>query len=110
MGNVDSCCSTEPAQKRAVIHETTTYADVLSETEIEQFKKRLEDEIGVLLLLSDGTRLSCTMKLDVVEQTLNMYCEANLRVVHLSEIFKILHERDQLRRIETKASLVDDTK
>ncbi|KAH0477272.1 MAG: uncharacterized protein KVP18_005098 [Porospora cf. gigantea A] len=82
--------------------------DGVSSTDVEVFKRRLEDEIGVLLLLSDGTRLSCTMQLNAADQTLSMFCEANVRVVQLSEIFKILSHQDQLRRIETRAAISED--
>lgn len=124
MGAVSSCCSAEPADSKETIggHSTSEAArgssrhdidiskpmKTVSDAEVDAFQRRLERSIDVIVLLADGTRLTCQLKLNKEDKSLVISCDTNLRVIPLTELKATLHGRDQLRRVETKANLVDD--
>lgn len=80
----------------------------ISEAVIAQFRKRLESSMEVIVLLADGSRLTCDLKLNPSSESLIISCDANLREIPLNELKAILHGKEQLRRVETKAALTDD--
>eukprot|EP01070_Trichotokara_eunicae_P002634 Trichotokara_eunicae@DN2782_c0_g1_i1.p1 len=120
---LSSCCSVEASPDKQVIKDqgaeggtgkdraATPVAAVAAEptkAEVEKFQRRLEDSMDVIVLLADGTRLACQLKLNTIENTLAISCEKNLRIIPLNELRAVLHGKDQLRRVETKANLVED--
>lgn len=132
MGGVSSCCSTEPAESKEAIsvaadasaakkgHNTdrgsehfagppcppvATHARV---SDRDAFQRRLEQGIEVIVLLADGTRLTCDLKLSTADKALIISCDTNVREIPLRDLKAILHGKDQLRRVETKAPLTED--
>jgi len=123
--DLSSCCSVEPSGDRSVIatkkdNDTadapqaqakatpSTPAPPEPQYDVEQFSKKVEEGMDVTVLLADGTKLACQLKLNKEERSVSISCEKNLRIIPLSELKTVLHGRDQLKRVETKANLVDD--
>eukprot|EP00382_Lankesteria_abbotti_P005256 CAMPEP_0113848056 /NCGR_PEP_ID=MMETSP0372-20130328/2237_1 /TAXON_ID=340204 /ORGANISM="Lankesteria abbotti" /LENGTH=165 /DNA_ID=CAMNT_0000817441 /DNA_START=260 /DNA_END=757 /DNA_ORIENTATION=+ /assembly_acc=CAM_ASM_000359 len=123
-----SCCSVEPAGDKQVVNSSDKNEHVPKPSsptksgrggqkakereydgpDVEKFQRKLEDVMDVIVLLADGTRLTCQLKLNVEDKFLAISCEKNVRLIQLSDLKAILHGRDQLKRVETKASLIDD--
>lgn len=82
----------------------------VDESTLAQFQAKLEDSISVTVLLADGTNLPCQLKLKPEMKSLVISCESNFRDVPLGDLKAILHGKDQLKRVETKASLTKDQK
>ncbi|KYF41501.1 IMC sub-compartment protein ISP1 [Toxoplasma gondii ARI] len=83
-------------------------APQVTAADIEDLHRRLLAGMAVLVLLQDGTRLQCILHYNEADSSLSISCEDKVRVIPLSDIKALLHTRDQLQRVETKANLVDD--
>ncbi|KAL8271817.1 hypothetical protein Esti_004207 [Eimeria stiedai] len=76
--------------------------------EVSGLKSRLQSGMAITVLLQDGTKLSCTLHLSPTDNSLSISCEDKVRVIPLSDVKSLLHTREQLKRVETRANLVDD--
>ncbi|CDJ37658.1 Apicomplexan CP 15/60K like protein, related [Eimeria tenella] len=83
-------------------------AVAVNQPEVEDLRKRLQGGMAIIVLLQDGTKLACTLHLNPSDKSLSISCEDKVRVIPLSDVKSLLHTRDQLKRVETKANLVDD--
>ncbi|PFH33304.1 IMC sub-compartment protein ISP1 [Besnoitia besnoiti] len=137
MGAVSSCCAVEESEDRQVMKENGGAKASKSEKsrddrkkngkysksrssgprregpavtaeQIEDLNQRLLSGMAVLVLLQDGTRLSCVLHYNAKDASLSISCEDKVRVIPLSDIKALLHTHEQLQRVETKANLVDD--
>jgi len=124
--DLSSCCSVEPAGDKAVVSakkdEGSTQevpqvpmkappvpaSPPVVQYDVDKFCKKVEEGMDVIVLLADGTRLACQLKLNKDERSVSISCEKNLRIIPLSELKTVLHGKAQLKRVETKANLVDD--
>lgn len=135
---VSGCCAVEKAADKAVISqqeaEKTTEKETAetpppkpeqtaaqeapaeppppqgpSDEDIAAFQERLSRGMDVVVLLADGAGLTCALKLITEpELALEISADKNLRVIPFSELKAILYGRDQLKRVETKANLIED--
>eukprot|EP00923_Selenidium_pygospionis_P047117 GHVN01081311.1.p2 GENE.GHVN01081311.1~~GHVN01081311.1.p2 ORF type:complete len:178 (+),score=43.93 GHVN01081311.1:146-679(+) len=130
---LSGCCAVEKAADKAVISEEKTEAPLQPEVhgapqppapppkkeeppqrvptpeEVAAFQERLLKGMEVVVLLADGTGLTCQLKLSLEDQyALSIAADKNLRVIPFNELKAILYGKDQLKRVETKANLVDD--
>ncbi|KAL8430155.1 hypothetical protein Efla_001819 [Eimeria flavescens] len=80
----------------------------VSSEEVSSLRSRLQSGMGITVLLQDGTQLSCTLHLNPADNSLSVSCEDKVRVIPLSDVKSLLSTRDQLKRVETRANLVDD--
>lgn len=80
----------------------------VSKEEINDLRGRLQAGLNITVLLQDATKLSCTLHLNAADNSLSISCEDKVRVIPLSDVKSLLHTRDQLKRVETRANLVDD--
>jgi len=124
--DLSSCCSVEPSGDKSVISTKKLDGDVpeASETQpkmsnstsspaapqydVDEFSRKVEEGMDVTVLLADGTKLACQLKLNKDDRSVAISSDKNLRIIPLSELKTVLHGRDQLKRVETKANLVDD--
>jgi len=125
--DLSSCCSVEPSADKSVISTKKGEENEASDTlptskpptsaapsppppqfDVDAFSAKVENSMDVIVLLADGTRLACQLKLNKEERSLTISCEKNIRVIPLSELKTVLHGKDQLKRVETKANLIDD--
>jgi len=127
--DLSSCCSVEPAGDKSVVSakkaaeggegteapqmqakasSPASSSPALPQFDVEKFSKKVEEGMDVIVLLADGTKLACQLKLNKDERSVSISCEKNLRIIPLSELKTVLHGKDQLKRVETKANLVDD--
>ncbi|CBZ52845.1 hypothetical protein NCLIV_026340 [Neospora caninum Liverpool] len=83
-------------------------APQVTAADIEELNQRLLSGMAVLVLLQDGTRLQCILHYNETDNSLSISCEDKVRVIPLSDVKALLHTRDQLQRVETKANLTDD--
>eukprot|EP00918_Siedleckia_nematoides_P050510 GHVU01110653.1.p1 GENE.GHVU01110653.1~~GHVU01110653.1.p1 ORF type:complete len:188 (-),score=20.94 GHVU01110653.1:893-1456(-) len=77
------------------------------------FSNKLHEAVQVTVLLANGTSLTCMLKLEGIGQdnaSLSISCDSNMRSIPINELRNVLHGRDQLKRVETRANLVDDPK
>mmetsp|Transcript_11334 Transcript_11334/g.32836 ORF Transcript_11334/g.32836 Transcript_11334/m.32836 type:complete len:190 (-) Transcript_11334:1944-2513(-) len=75
--------------------------------ELEAFQRKLQDGLRVTVILQDGTSLLCTVSLDVDDLTFTISFQEKTRKVAIRDIKALLVSR-QLKRVETRASIVDD--
>eukprot|EP01068_Selenidium_serpulae_P018369 Selendium_serpulae@DN6452_c0_g3_i1.p1 len=80
-----------------------------SDEEVAAFQERILGGMDVVVLLADGTGLTCALKL-ITENAyaLEISADKNLRLIPFSELKAILYGKDQLKRVETKANLIED--
>ncbi|KAL8453919.1 hypothetical protein Emed_000630 [Eimeria media] len=83
-------------------------ATPVTSEEVSGLKSRLQSGMAITVLLQDGTKLSCTLHLSPADNSLSISCEDKVRVIPLSDVKSLLHTREQLKRVETRANLVDD--
>eukprot|EP00922_Rhytidocystis_sp_ex-Travisia-forbesii_P070908 GHVS01105842.1.p1 GENE.GHVS01105842.1~~GHVS01105842.1.p1 ORF type:complete len:799 (+),score=85.68 GHVS01105842.1:421-2817(+) len=76
--------------------------------EVTSFRHELQDGIGIVVLLQDGTRLLCQLTLSVTRRTLSIRCNEKVRILNVSDIQNLLYGRRELRKVETKANIKND--
>ncbi|OEH79590.1 uncharacterized protein LOC34620032 [Cyclospora cayetanensis] len=81
----------------------------VSQQEIKDMQTKLHSGMSITVLLKDGTKLSCTIHLNLSDNSLSISCEDKVRVIPLSDVKALLHTADQLKRVETQADLVGDS-
>jgi len=81
-----------------------------AQSELEHFEAKIKSDLPILVVLSDGTQLACSLKYNDDDKTLIIYCETNVRIIQLSEIAAIMHGPEQLKRVETRAKIANDPK
>eukprot|EP00920_Eleutheroschizon_duboscqi_P012391 GHVT01029552.1.p1 GENE.GHVT01029552.1~~GHVT01029552.1.p1 ORF type:complete len:151 (+),score=25.27 GHVT01029552.1:469-921(+) len=106
MGGLSSCCAVEDATDKQLI-KGDEHAPLDSAT-MDAFRQRLENSLQVLVLLQDGTKLACDLKFLAADNSLTICCADKVRTIPLSDIRDVLSTEEQLRRVETRANLVDD--
>ncbi|KOB63390.1 hypothetical protein PFHG_05138 [Plasmodium falciparum HB3] len=80
MGNIVSCCSLDENKKYLNDDEIL---ETFSNSEINEFKKRLKNNIQIVVLLQ-------------------------VRMINFSDIRSLLYGEEQLKRVETQANLIND--
>lgn len=105
MGNIVSCCSLDDSKKAANEDELV---ENFSAATVNEFKKRLSNNIPIIVLLQDGAKLSCQLQADFTEKTLCISCQQKERLISFDDIRAVLCGEEQLKRVETQANLIKD--
>ncbi|SCM23010.1 inner membrane complex sub-compartment protein 1, putative [Plasmodium chabaudi chabaudi] len=103
MGNIVSCCSLDESKKYVNDDEIL---ETFSNAEISEFKNRLKNNIQIVVLLQDGTKLPCNLQANFAEKTLCISCHQKVRMINFSDIRSLLYGEEQLKRVETQANLI----
>lgn len=103
----------EPKEEKKVKKLPSATAEPVSAVQvrpedISELRTRLQSGMAITVLLQDGTKLSCTLHLNPADNSLSISCEDKVRVIPLSDVKSLLYSREQLKRVETRANLVDD--
>ncbi|VWU50997.1 inner membrane complex sub-compartment protein 1 [Hepatocystis sp. ex Piliocolobus tephrosceles] len=105
MGNMLSCCSLDENKKYLNDDEIL---ETFSNNEINEFKKHLKNNIQIVVLLQDGTKLPCNLQANFNEKTFCISCHQKVRMINFIDIRSLLYGEEQLKRVETQANLVSD--
>jgi len=111
------CCFAEPARHaKAPPAEISTeglvgdYAPASESArgELQPFVYQMQKGVFVSAVLQDGSALVCEIKLDPSHDFMTIQSEDKSRKVMLRDIRDVLSEPGQLKRVETKATIIDD--
>eukprot|EP00922_Rhytidocystis_sp_ex-Travisia-forbesii_P070904 GHVS01105837.1.p1 GENE.GHVS01105837.1~~GHVS01105837.1.p1 ORF type:complete len:825 (+),score=94.22 GHVS01105837.1:415-2889(+) len=110
------CTKSEAADQRgkpsreAVTNAGIGDGDMTSaETEMTSFICELQNGIGIVVLLQDGTRLLCQLTLIMSRRALAIRCNEKVRIINVSDIQNLLYGRRELRKVETDANIKNDS-
>eukprot|EP01069_Polyplicarium_translucidae_P005787 Polyplicarium_translucidae@DN2853_c0_g1_i1.p1 len=79
-----------------------------SQADVDTLMAKLELGVDTVVLLATGMGLKCQLRYDDSRRVLSLSRGDNYREITASQIKKVLFTREQLKKIETKANLVDD--
>eukprot|EP00371_Babesia_bovis_P000605 XP_001609252.1 hypothetical protein [Babesia bovis T2Bo] len=90
----DSCCAFDDCKQDGY------------EFEIEEqhFKDRLQNSVNVMVMLEDGSKLACTLKVNCDQSLIRIACEDQVREMKFDAIRKILHTKAELSRVQTQGT------
>ncbi|EAN33352.1 hypothetical protein TpMuguga_01g00108 [Theileria parva strain Muguga] len=91
-GLFNSCCAHGNSTKQETFDE---------DLEEQNFKEKLQDYLDVIVLLEDGTKLSCTLHVNCETSLVRIACDKQVREIDFASVKKILHTKDELSRIQT---------
>lgn len=81
----------------------------ISDATVAHFQKKLEESVTVVVILADGKRLTCALRLTRdPNPSLVISCDTNVREIPLHDLTTLLYGKYQLRRVETKATIAND--
>ncbi|KAF8819066.1 IMC sub-compartment protein ISP1 [Cardiosporidium cionae] len=125
MGNTSTCCWMAQPIDKAVLREDPTYyyeddykipsreegsLKPYSKHEMAEFENSLISGVNIAVLLQDGSQLNCMLYFDGDGKTITINCNSKVRVIPQADVKAVLHGADQLKRVETKANLLNDNK
>lgn len=105
MGGIVSCCTLDDNKKAGNEDELV---ENFSPATINEFKKRLSENISIIVLLQDGAKLLCQLQANFDEKTLCISCQQKERLISFNDIRTVLCGEEQLKRVETQANLTKD--
>ncbi|BAM38633.1 conserved hypothetical protein [Theileria orientalis strain Shintoku] len=94
----NSCCASGNTTKQEGTEE---------DFDEQNFKQKLEQNLDVIVLLEDGTKLSCTLHVNCETSLVRIACDKQVREIDFGSVKKILHTKDELSRIQTNGNTMN---